>query len=329
MFKQLLLLSLVIISGLNIDNDAYTTKLGAEDYQSNLGSLMEEYIVKNNIDGIDDSTQFLRYLGIENTTTNNYIEYNGISYDNIYSYKRIPVETSKYIVKISPDNNKIYFKYLGDAPDGVVTIEKDNIQRVFSIKNSDIIELLDGDGEYTIYLWETIEGIKCRYLGEVKIIGENTSADSTFTGQSFYSNYFINNKTFTDLVDELWNKSNGSIELYVKNCYDYVCTYTYNYTKRDMLNNNEIIRYRPDVNEIIQENSGICLDKATVLSSLLRAKGIPTRLAFGYYVDKTEQSEYHAWVEAKILDEWKTIDPTFKYYYTDQRVRNYRVSSYN
>ena len=77
--------------------------------------------------------------------------------------------------------------------------------------------------------------------------------------------------------------------------------------------------YIPNVDEILSKKTGICLDYAAVMASMLRSQKIPTRLEVGYAGEA-----YHAWISTYVEDQgwingiiqfdgenWSIMDPTF------------------
>ena len=70
---------------------------------------------------------------------------------------------------------------------------------------------------------------------------------------------------------------------------------------------------------LFRSGTGICLDYAAVMASMLRSQRIPTRLEVGY-----AQDAYHAWISVYTADTgwlngiiefdgnvWTLVDPTF------------------
>ena len=66
-------------------------------------------------------------------------------------------------------------------------------------------------------------------------------------------------------------------------------------------------------NNTLEVKSGICYDYASLLASMLRSQGIPTKMAKGY---ANTSSVYHAWNEVYLSDEdrWVVADPTYDAY---------------
>jgi len=64
----------------------------------------------------------------------------------------------------------------------------------------------------------------------------------------------------------------------------------------------------PDARQILRQRKGDCNEHATLLTALLRAVGIPARMAAGL-IYKDGRFYYHAWNEA-YLDRWISMDAT-------------------
>lgn len=63
--------------------------------------------------------------------------------------------------------------------------------------------------------------------------------------------------------------------------------------------------YKSNPNTILDDGCGICVDYATLMTSMLRSIDIPTRMVWGYI-----NGVYHAWVEVAIDGSWLRFDPT-------------------
>lgn len=96
------------------------------------------------------------------------------------------------------------------------------------------------------------------------------------------------------------------IDLY----YNYVVqNIQYDYDKIDGLEYN----YLPRNNATLETKTGICYDYSSLLASMLRSQGVPTKLIKGY---TTWTSVYHAWNEIYLEDEgrWVIVDTTYDAY---------------
>jgi len=81
------------------------------------------------------------------------------------------------------------------------------------------------------------------------------------------------------------------------------------------------LRKRPTLSipravEILAQREGDCNEHATLLLALLRAAGIPSRMALGVTLVK-DRFYYHAWVEAYLGRKWISLDPTFNQFPAD------------
>lgn len=68
-----------------------------------------------------------------------------------------------------------------------------------------------------------------------------------------------------------------------------------------------------DAKEILETKEGVCRDYATLTAALLRASGIPTRVASGLILED-EKYYYHAWVEVWDGFHWIGVDSTRNVY---------------
>lgn len=66
----------------------------------------------------------------------------------------------------------------------------------------------------------------------------------------------------------------------------------------------------PRAVEVLSRREGDCNEHATLLLALLRAAGIPSRMALGVTLLR-DRFFYHAWVEAYLGRKWISLDPTF------------------
>ncbi len=71
--------------------------------------------------------------------------------------------------------------------------------------------------------------------------------------------------------------------------------------------------------EIMNDGRGDCLEYATLLVALLRARGVPSRVASGvaYAGSAPPTFGYHAWAEAWVDQHWVAVDPTWNEYPVD------------
>ena len=174
--------------------------------------------------------------------------------------------------------------------------------------------LSSGDGYYDVTIYENISGTNyatCLYADlEVQI-------RDTF-GPFLYPNQYVNFNADSKVVakgQELAEGASSDLEV-ITRVYDYITqNITYDYAKAS----DPPTGYTSDVDDILTSGTGICLDYAAVMASMLRSQRIPTRLEVGY-----AQDAYHAWISIYTADTgwlngiiefdgnvWTLVDPTF------------------
>lgn len=174
--------------------------------------------------------------------------------------------------------------------------------------------LSSGDGSYKITVYENITGTTystCLFTTiDVKI-------DNEFS-PFLYPNQYVNFTKDCKVVEkgkELAEGAHNDLEV-VTRIYDYITqNITYDYDKAS----DPPTGYITEVDAILESGTGICLDYAAVMASMLRSQRIPTRLEVGY-----TQNVYHAWISIYIENigwlngivefdgkNWSLVDPTF------------------
>ena len=174
--------------------------------------------------------------------------------------------------------------------------------------------LSSGNGSYKVTVFENVGGTSyttCLFTQfDVEIADE--------FGPFLYPNQYVNFTADSKVVAkgaELTATSESELDI-VADIYDYITSnITYDYAKAS----DPPTGYTTNVDEILESGTGICLDYAAVMASMLRSQSIPTRLEIGY-----AQDAYHAWISVYISDvgwlngiiefdgnTWTLVDPTF------------------
>ena len=174
--------------------------------------------------------------------------------------------------------------------------------------------LSSGDGYYDVTIYENISGTNyatCLYADlDVQIPDEF----SPFLYPNQYVNFTADSKVVAK-GQELAEGASSDLEV-ITRIYDYITgNITYDYDKAS----DPPTGYTSDVDAILDSGTGICLDYAAVMASMLRSQRIPTRLEVGY-----AQDAYHAWISVYTADTgwlngiiefdgnvWTLVDPTF------------------
>lgn len=178
----------------------------------------------------------------------------------------------------------------------------------------EVFPLSAGDGSYQLGVYENVEGSQYAtvYSQELSVAISNTM------GPFLYPNQYVRFDASSNVVataKDLVADAHDDLEaiIYV---YNYVLNnITYDYDKAANVQSG----YIPDVDEILARKTGICLDYAAVMASMLRSQQIPTRLEVGYAGDA-----YHAWISTYVENQgwvngiirfdgqnWSIMDPTF------------------
>lgn len=202
-----------------------------------------------------------------------------------------------------------------------------NITYTYNLKNGyAAFPLTQGPGNYDVSVCENIEGTK--YSLAFKTTLSIDSIDEF--GPYLYPNQYVffekENKTVTKGAN-LAAYCSSDLEV-VTNIYNYIIkNITYDYDKANTVASG----YISDVDEILEIGTGICLDYAAVMTTMLRTQNIPTRLEVGYAGEV-----YHAWISVYIEEvgwingviqfngyEWSLVDPTFGASTSEKKLKEY------
>ena len=147
-----------------------------------------------------------------------------------------------------------------------------------------------GDGTYQLGVYENVEGSQYATVFSQELSVSITNSMGPF----LYPNQYVHFDSSSDVVKEaqiLVAGAHDDLEA-ITAIYNYVISnITYDYDKAQNVQSG----YIPDVDEILSIKTGICLDYAAVMSSMLRSQRIPTRLEVGYAGDA-----YHAWISTYV-----------------------------
>jgi transglutaminase/protease-like cytokinesis protein 3 len=195
-------------------------------------------------------------------------------------------------------------------------VGSDQIVYTYDITDSDyeFFPLTSGDGSYTVTVYENISGndySTCLFETiDVKITDE--------LGPALYPNQYVNFSSSSKAVQkaaELAEGASSDLDV-VTAVYDYIISnISYDYT----MASDPPTGYISDIDQVLEDGTGICLDYAALMAAMLRSQQIPTRLEVGYAKDV-----YHAWISVYIHDvgwvngvvefdgtSWTLVDPTF------------------
>lgn len=180
--------------------------------------------------------------------------------------------------------------------------------------NYEVFSLTDGDGDYTIGVYQNIEDNKYTALLTKKV---NVALNSEYA-PFLIPNQFVNYDESSKAVELGFKLAGGS-----ENTLDKI-TVIYEYVTQNISYDWQLAEtvqsgYVPDVDQVLASQKGICFDFASLMTAMLRSQGIPTRLAIGY-----AGTAYHAWIDVYTPEtgwieavvyfdgvSWELMDPTF------------------
>lgn len=181
-------------------------------------------------------------------------------------------------------------------------------------KAYEVFPLSDGDGAYSIKVFENLAGSKYSQAFSQAINVKLQNQNLPFLYPNQYVNFNANSNT-VKVGNTITQGAADDIKK-VEAIYNYtVNNLTYDVAKANSVQSG----YLPNVDNILVAKKGICFDYAAVMTTMLRSQGIPCKLIVGYTGDV-----YHAWinvytpktgwVDGMIFfdgKKWQLMDPTF------------------
>ncbi len=224
-------------------------------------------------------------------------------------------KNNKLIIDYSNANQGyVMVKYSGENSKVKVQVTKDTTYTydVLNKNNYETFPLSEGNGNYSIKVFENISGNQYAQAGSQNINVALENEFNTFLYPSQYVN-FRDNSQSTVLSNSL--KGENVISTVI-NVYNYVVdNISYDNAKANSVQSG----YIPNNDNTLANKNGICFDYASLMCAMLRAQDIPSKLIVGY-----QGSQYHAWIsvysnETGWIDNvisfdgtnWTLMDPTF------------------
>ena len=178
----------------------------------------------------------------------------------------------------------------------------------------EVYPLSDGNGDYSIGVFEQADGNKFATANSASIKVQLSDANAPF----LRPNQYVNFKADSEVVKKATELVKGKTDLIdkISAIYTFVVK---NFTYDKELAKNVKDGYLPDVDAVLAKKKGICFDYAAVMTAMLRSQKIPTKLVVGFAGE-----QYHAWIsvfsnesgwiESVIQFDgksWKLMDPTY------------------
>ena len=152
--------------------------------------------------------------------------------------------------------------------------------------------LTEGDGEYTIGVYENTTGTKYASAYSCTVTLALTSEFSPYLYPNQYVNFSDSSKVVAKAA-ELIKAAGAKTDLEkVTAVYHYVVNnISYDYDLAATV----APGYLPDVDKVLESGKGICFDYAAVMAAMLRSQNIPCKLVVGF-----AGKVYHAWINVYI-----------------------------
>lgn len=231
----------------------------------------------------------------------------------VYSNEKAKVDASNakdgYVMVAYNGQSKNRLKVRVTGPGGIVYTYDLNKNG-----NYEVFPLADGNGKYTVGVYENTSGNKYALAFSTPVTVMLTDSYAPFLRPNQYVNYTANSQAVKKAA-ELTAGKKTDLEKITAIYHYTITTLTYDKQEAQTVQSG----YLPDVDKVLAEKKGICFDYAALMTAMLRSQGIPTKLVVGYTGDV-----YHAWINTYIPEQgwiegiiffdgttWKLMDPTF------------------
>ena len=214
------------------------------------------------------------------------------------------------------DQGYVMIKYKGSNGKIKIQITK-GITYTYNLNARDSYEVFpftEGNGSYSVKVFENISGNQYAQVCSQNI---NVSLANEYT-PFLYPNQYVNFNQNSNAVAVSNQVVAGAADAMgvVTSIYNFVVdNLTYDTVKAATVQSG----YLPNVDSTLATRNGICFDYASLMTAMLRAQDIPTKLVIGY----TGQL-YHAWISVYLPSQgwidniiyfdgqnWSLMDPTF------------------
>ena len=224
-------------------------------------------------------------------------------------------EQGYLIAQADPSASRINIQMTG--PDGVV------YSYFIDPGENAVIPFTGGDGNYQILCYQQLSGDRyaALYSNTVEISLENPFLPFLYPNQ--YVNFTPESEACL-LAQSMLPDDTSDLDA-LDSIYNYVISnISYDEEKAENIE----AGYLPDIDETLQTGTGICFDYAALMTAMLRARDIPSKLQIGYTSDIK-----HAWIDVYIRskgwvnqaisfngESWSRMDPTFEANADDQNM---------
>jgi transglutaminase-like putative cysteine protease len=197
-----------------------------------------------------------------------------------------------------------------------VLVNKEESKATYTLTETENLSLQFGNGQYSVAVYEKING---RFkLVEETLVTLNLEDENQVYLNSIQNVKFDENSEAVLLAAELTEGLETELEK-IEAIHTFIVeNITYDYNKAKTVKGG----YVPSNDSTLETLNGICYDYSSLMATMLRSSGIPTKLTVGY-VGRT----YHAWNEVYLSEtnEWITVDSTTDAVYAQHGI-NYELA---
>jgi len=189
---------------------------------------------------------------------------------------------------------------------------------IFPDNTFNVLPLSDGNGSYTIKVFEQAEGTKYALALSHTV---KVSLNDEFA-PFLRPNQYVNFNEDSDIVAKAASlvSADDSLLEKVTAVFTFITTnFTYdtNFAEEVLAGHHK--GYIPDLDAVLARQYGVCFDYAAVMAGMLRSQGIPTKLVEGFAGEVHHAwisvfSEETGWIEQAVFfdgENWTLMDPTF------------------
>lgn len=178
--------------------------------------------------------------------------------------------------------------------------------------------LSDGSGAYRAEVFEQVEGTSYILAFTAAFDAALSSPFAPFLRPNQYVDYTHAPGT-VEKARELTQGCAGAWEK-VERVYGFVAAnLSYDQVRADTVQSG----YLPELDQVLEDGKGICLDYAALMTAMLRSQNIPCKLVVGQ-----ANTAYHAWVSVWDGSAWRRMDPTFAASGTDAAQVSYTEGNF-
>ena len=229
------------------------------------------------------------------------------------------------------DQGYVVIRYTGTSPKVKLQITGPNSTTYtynLSVdeQRDEVFPLQSGNGEYIINVFENIEGTQYSQAFSQLIDVNITNEFTPFLYPNQYVTFTASNEAVKK-GEELAFTANSDLDV-VSAVYNFMIkNISYDHEEAETVQSG----YLPDVDEVLETRTGICIDYSALMVTMLRSQRIPTRMEIGY-----AGTAYHAWLSTYIEDvgwvngmiefdgqEWSLMDPTFASNTEDKSLKDF------